>query len=47
MLVWLTDWQLAEDLVLIRVDDVVDWTLYEADQSWLFRLFANRLSVEW
>lgn len=47
MLVWLTDWQLAEDLVLIRVGDVVDWTLYEADQSWLFRLFASRLSVEW
>ena len=47
MLVWLTDWQLAEDLVFIRVGDVVDWTLYEADQSWLSRLFASRLSIEW
>jgi len=47
MLVWLTDWQVAEDLVLIRVGDVVDWTLYEADQSWLSRLFASRLFVEW
>jgi hypothetical protein len=47
MLMWLTDWQLAEDLVLIRVGDGVDWTLHEADRSWMSRLFADRLSIEW
>jgi hypothetical protein len=47
MLVWLTDWQLAEDLVMIRAVDVVDWKLHEADRSWMSRLFADRLAIEW
>ncbi|MFB2580941.1 DUF6578 domain-containing protein [Herbiconiux sp. P15] len=47
MLVWLTDWQLSEDHLLIRVGDVVDWTLYESDRGWLARLFADGLSIEW
>jgi hypothetical protein len=47
MLVWLTDWQLSEDHVLIRVGDVVDWTIYASDRRWLARLFADRLSIEW
>jgi hypothetical protein len=47
MLVWLTDWQLGEDHVLIRVGDVVDWTLYRSDRVWLSRLFADRLNIEW
>jgi hypothetical protein len=47
MLVWLTDWQLAEDLVLIRAGDVVDWKLHEVDRSWMSRLFADRLAIEW
>lgn len=47
MLVWLTDWQLAEDHILIRIGDKVDWTLYQSDRSWLSRLFADRLNIEW
>lgn len=47
MLVWLTDWQLAEDHLLIRVGDTVDWTLYEADHDWTSRLFGERVAIEW
>jgi hypothetical protein len=47
MLVWLTDWQVSEDRLLIRVGDDVDWTLYEADRNWMSRLFAGRLSIDW
>jgi hypothetical protein len=27
--------------------DGVDWTLHEADRSWMSRLFADRLAIEW
>lgn len=47
MFVWLTDWQLAEDHLLIGVGDTVDWTLYPADTEWVARLFADRLKIEW
>jgi len=47
MLVWLTEWQVAEDLTVIRAGDVVDWTLVEADRAWLSRLFAERVRVDW
>jgi len=46
MLVWLTDWQLAEDHLLVTRDDVVDWTLYPADRDWLTRLFGHA-PAEW
>jgi hypothetical protein len=47
MLVWLTDWQIAEDHRLITVGDIVDWTLFPADRDWVRRLFADRLVIEW
>jgi hypothetical protein len=47
MLVWLTDWQLAEDHLLIKVGEAVDWQLYPADAEWTTRLFAHRLVIEW
>ncbi|MCS5716158.1 hypothetical protein NVV95_16550 [Herbiconiux sp. CPCC 205716] len=33
MLVWLTDWQLVEDRILIRVGDIVDWVVYESSAA--------------
>ncbi|WP_211881629.1 DUF6578 domain-containing protein [Pseudarthrobacter albicanus] len=47
MLVWLTDWQLAEDHLLITVGDTIDWTLYPADRNWVSRLFGDRLVIDW
>ncbi|MCI2957030.1 hypothetical protein MN032_04940 [Agromyces atrinae] len=47
MLVWLTDWQLAEDHLLIAVGDRVEWTLYPADANWVSRLFGDRLVIDW
>jgi hypothetical protein len=47
MLVWFTDWQVSEDHVLIRVGDVVEWTLYRSDRDWLTQLFADRLTIDW
>ena len=47
MLVWLTDWHIAEDHRLITVGDIVDWTLFPADRDWVRRLFADRLVIEW
>jgi len=47
MRVWLTDWQVGEDRILVRMGDVVDWTLFEADRDWLTRLFEDRVTVEW
>ena len=47
MLVWLTDWQLAEHRLLISIGDVVDWTVYRADRDWVARLFGDRLTIEW
>lgn len=47
MLVWLTDWQLAEDRLLFRVGERVEWMLYAADGDWTRRLFGDRLSIEW
>jgi hypothetical protein len=47
MLVWLTDWQIAEDHRLITVGDIVDWTLFPADRDWVRRLFGDRLVIEW
>lgn len=47
MLVWLTDWQLSEDHLLVRVGDAVEWTLYEADHDWTARLFGDRLALAW
>jgi hypothetical protein len=47
MLVWLTDWQLAEEHLLIKVGDTVDWTLYPADRNWVSRLFGDRLVICW
>jgi hypothetical protein len=47
MLVWLTDWQLAEDRLHIAVGDTVDWTLFAADSDWMARLFGGRLAIAW
>lgn len=47
MLVWLTDWQIAEDHLFIRVGDTVDWTVYPADRDWVSRLFGHRLVIDW
>ncbi|MFF2317417.1 DUF6578 domain-containing protein [Arthrobacter sp. NPDC058097] len=47
MHVWLTDWQVAEDHLLIRVGDTIDWTLYPADRSWVSRLLGDRLVIDW
>jgi hypothetical protein len=47
MLVWLTDWQLAESRVHIAVGDTVDWTLFSADSDWMARLFGGRLAIAW
>ena len=47
MLVWLTDWQLAEDRLLISVGDSVDWTVFPSDREWIARLFEDRLVIEW
>ena len=47
MLVWLTDWQIAEDHILVESGGVVDWTVYPADTAWVTRLFGDRLAVEW
>lgn len=47
MLVWLTNWQIAEDHLLIRVGDTVDWTVYPADRDWVIRLFGDRLVIDW
>ncbi|MCJ1711132.1 hypothetical protein MT344_08065 [Clavibacter michiganensis subsp. phaseoli] len=42
MLIWLTDWQVAEDHLLVERDDVVDWTVYPADLDWMARLLGDR-----
>ena len=47
MLVWLTDWQIAEDHIHVETGGVVDWTVYPADTAWVARLFGDRLAVEW
>ena len=47
MFVWLTDWQIAEDHLFIRVGDTVDWTVYPADRDWVSRLFGHRLVIDW
>uniref|UniRef100_UPI003F4925D6 DUF6578 domain-containing protein n=1 Tax=Paenarthrobacter nicotinovorans TaxID=29320 RepID=UPI003F4925D6 len=47
MLIWLTDWQLAEDHLLIKVGETVDWTVYPPDQEWVYRLFGDRLVIDW
>lgn len=47
MLVWLTDWQIAEDHILVESGGGVDWTVYPADAAWMTRLFGDRLAVEW
>ena len=47
MLVWLTDWQIAEDHVLVERGDVVNWTVYPADAEWITRLFGGHLALEW
>ncbi|MFK0005182.1 DUF6578 domain-containing protein [Paenarthrobacter sp. NPDC090522] len=47
MLVWLADWQVAEDHLLVRVGDTVDWTMYPADRDWVCRLFGDRLVIDW
>ncbi|MGR0161460.1 DUF6578 domain-containing protein [Paenarthrobacter nitroguajacolicus] len=47
MLVWLTDWQIAEDHLLIGVGDTVDWTVFPADRDFVYRLFGDRLVVDW
>ncbi|MGA1813087.1 DUF6578 domain-containing protein [Frondihabitans sp. 4ASC-45] len=47
MLVWFSDWQLAEERLLITVGDAVEWELYPADAAWVTRLFGDRLAVEW
>jgi len=47
MLVWLADWQLSEDHLLIKIGDAVGWQLYPADAGWVSRLFAERLALEW
>lgn len=47
MLVWLTDWQIAEDHLLIEVGDSVEWTVYPADRDWVWRLFGDRLAIDW
>ncbi|TVU64853.1 hypothetical protein FQP90_07320 [Paenarthrobacter nitroguajacolicus] len=47
MRVWLTDWQIAEDHLLVRVGDPVDWTVYRADRDWVWRLFGDRLVIDW
>ncbi|WP_233205637.1 hypothetical protein, partial [Cryobacterium sp. Y82] len=47
MLVWVTEWQVAEEHLLIAVGDFVDFTLYPANIDWLARLFGDRPAVEW
>jgi hypothetical protein len=47
MLVWLTDWQIAEDHVLVELGDVVNRTVYPADAEWITRLFGGHLALEW
>lgn len=47
MLVWLTDWQIAEDRILVESGGAVDWTVHPADTAWVTRLFGDRLVVEW
>lgn len=47
MLVWLTDWQIAEEHILVESGGGVDWTVYPADTNWVSRLFGDRLAVEW
>ncbi|RII95658.1 hypothetical protein DZF95_00260 [Clavibacter michiganensis] len=42
MLIWLTDWQVAEDHLLVERDDVVDWTVYPADLDWMAGLLSDR-----
>ncbi|WP_370629241.1 DUF6578 domain-containing protein [Paenarthrobacter nitroguajacolicus] len=37
----------AEDHLLIRVGDTVDWTVYPADRDWVWRLFGGRLVIDW
>ncbi|SOE67022.1 hypothetical protein SAMN06296378_1836 [Salinibacterium xinjiangense] len=45
MLVWFTEWQVAEEHLLITVGDIVDFTLYPANTDWLSRLFVDRPAV--
>lgn len=47
MRVWLTDWQVAEDHLLVTTGDTVEWQLYPADSEWTARLFGDRLQIEW
>jgi hypothetical protein len=47
MLVWVTEWQVAEEHLLIAVGDIVDFTLYPANIDWLSRFFVDRPAVEW
>ena len=42
MLIWLTDWQVAEDHLFVERDGVVDWTVYPADLDWMARLLGDR-----
>lgn len=42
MLIWLTDWQIAEEHVLVEKDGFVDWTVYPADLDWMARLLGDR-----
>lgn len=45
--VWFTDWQVAEDHVLVTTGDLVEWTLFRADADWIIRLFGGDVDVRW
>ncbi|WP_374116075.1 MULTISPECIES: DUF6578 domain-containing protein [unclassified Curtobacterium] len=47
VLVWLTDWQVVEQHLLVAPGDAVAWELCPADMEWTTRLFGDRLVLEW
>jgi len=47
VLVWLTDWQVVEQHLLVAPGDAVARELCPADMEWTTRLFGDRLVLEW
>ncbi|MET0990660.1 MAG: DUF6578 domain-containing protein [Glaciihabitans sp.] len=46
-LVWLTDWQVAEERLLLKLGDVVSLQLHPNDREWNRRLFGDALPIAW
>ncbi|MCU1405155.1 MAG: hypothetical protein JWQ43_1458 [Glaciihabitans sp.] len=44
--VWLTDWQVAEDHILVSVGDTVAWELTPADTVFAALLFGDGVAID-